>query len=112
LERLGSTCKSTGNLKDAIKYYKVVVEIREQYLSEEHPKLALSVFDLASVYDKIGDNTNALEYYKNAMSIHKKNFKNRSTNLFWYRKAELNIRRIEPLIKQDSAHPMDSLTLF
>ena len=100
LEKLGSNRKSKGSLDDSIKYFKVVVEIREQYLSDQHVKLASSVFDLASVYDKKHDYTNALKYYSNAMNIHTKNFKNRSTTPYWYRKAESNITRIKPLINQ------------
>ena len=55
-----------------MKYQIISIEIIKKLFGEEHPDYALSINNIGSIYESMGDNQNALKYYLQAMKIRKK----------------------------------------
>jgi tetratricopeptide (TPR) repeat protein len=56
----------------ALPLYQRVLEIHEKRLGPEHPEAAISLNNLAFVYERMGDYPKALPLYQRALEIHEK----------------------------------------
>ncbi len=61
-----------GNHNQALAYYMRALEIQHKVLGKEHPSVATSYNNLASIYQAIGDYYKALEYYMGALELQHK----------------------------------------
>jgi tetratricopeptide (TPR) repeat protein len=86
-----------NHLNESLNYYKTAVETRKNHLSNDYSNLAVSLYGLASIYEKMGEYTNALEYYNREMQIYTENLNYDPTHKL-RRKAEENINRMRQLI--------------
>ena len=62
------------NMKDyskALEFYQKTLAIQEKYLPENHPDLATTYSNIASVYNIMKDYSKALEFYQKSLSITK-----------------------------------------
>ena len=68
-DNIGVTYKSMGNFKEALKYLKKSMAIREEILDPRHPDLVTSYSHMGDTYLSVGNFKNAIEYYKKVSEI-------------------------------------------
>ena len=69
--QLGLAKRGQGGYKEAVKYFKKAIEIKEQTLEKTDRSLATSYNDVALVYNDVGEYSKALEYYEKSIEIRK-----------------------------------------
>jgi tetratricopeptide (TPR) repeat protein len=61
-----------GNYKTALKWYKKALAVQEKVLGSDHPDMATTYNNIASIYNSQGDYPTALEWYKKVLAIREK----------------------------------------
>jgi tetratricopeptide (TPR) repeat protein len=59
-----------GKYPEALKYDLKALAIQEEMLGTKHPSTAASYNNIGIVYDNMGDNENAIAYYRQALDIY------------------------------------------
>ncbi len=68
---LGLISFDMNKLEESLKYHKKALEIRKQYLQENHPEMALSFHNLGSTYSNLGELDKATKYLTKSLEIRK-----------------------------------------
>jgi len=78
LDEVGDTYYAMGDYRNALKYYRLALEIRKKVLGVNHSAYATSVSNMGYAYNSLGDYNNALTYFLEAVKIREinKNEKN------------------------------------
>ena len=61
-----------GNYKEALKYYRKALVIKEKVLGEDHPKTAMTYNNLGDLYRYQKNHGKAQKYYEKALAIQEK----------------------------------------
>jgi CHAT domain-containing protein/Tfp pilus assembly protein PilF len=72
LNEKGVIYEEMGEYKQAFKYYKKALDIRERVLGKEHPLTAQSYSNMGQVYHNTGNYKKSLTYHKKALDIKEK----------------------------------------
>lgn len=66
---LGYVADAKNNTIEAMKNHKLAIAVRKLNLGNDHPEVASSLDDIAALYQKLGDNENALEALREGLRI-------------------------------------------
>lgn len=69
--RMGFVCKSTGDYKKTVYFFKKCLCVEEKFLSENQTNLALSLFHIGYAYNLCGHSDRALKYYRRSLNLTK-----------------------------------------
>jgi tetratricopeptide (TPR) repeat protein len=69
LNNLGAALYDTGDVREAINYYKKAQAIWEKFYGEDHPNVAVTLTNLGKVWNNSGDHHKAAECFNKALSI-------------------------------------------
>lgn len=73
MNAMGNVYVATGNLEKARKMQEESLEIKRLVLGKSHASVAISLMDLGSVCHKLGNLDEAINHYKEALSIQREN---------------------------------------
>ncbi|HEX7314388.1 MAG TPA: FxSxx-COOH system tetratricopeptide repeat protein [Pyrinomonadaceae bacterium] len=81
LNEAGNYCFERAQYAEAVALFKRALAIRERMLGAEHPDVAMSLSDLAAVYDHQGRYAEAEPLFKRALAIHEQMLKSDNLNV-------------------------------
>jgi tetratricopeptide (TPR) repeat protein len=70
---MGLSLKDQGLFDQALNYYNMALEIREEFLDSSHPDVIAIKHNIGQLYYDKGDKDQAMKYFNNNLEILNKN---------------------------------------